>query len=136
MPKAVTQYETFDGKVFADESRAEQWERDTNKANGVVSMFPNSGHLSSGDYYRIPMQLIHDARNKLCDALQGKVDADAVHNFRNGVHGGILGRYLDDGDSPYRKAYWLFQCIDDQGRMFNQPFFANNPDEAKDEVSY
>jgi len=136
MPKAVTQYETFDGKVFSDENAAEQWERNTNKANAIISMFPNNGHLSSGDFYQLSRDLISTARIKLADALtRGGFDDEMIKAFRDNTSD-VIGRYLDDGGSTYYKAWWLFSCIDNQGRMFNQPFFANNPREIRDEVSY
>jgi len=136
MSEQITQFKTFDGKVFDTEDAAEKWERDTNKVNGILSVFPDNKHLSSGDFYQLPAQLITDARHKLADALNGLVKADVVHEFRNGVHGSILGRYLCDGDSPFYRAWWAFECIDEQGRMFDQPYFTYNPHRAKNEVSY
>jgi len=136
MPEQITQFKTFDGKIFDTEAAAEKWERDANKANGIVSMFPNNIDLCSGDFYQLPTQLITDGRYKLADALQGLVDVDAVRDFRTGTRGSILGRYLGDGDSPFYRVWWMFECIDEQGRMFNQPYFTYNPGRAAYEVSY
>lgn len=40
---------------------------------------------------------------------------------------GIVGRYLDDSDSPFYRDYWRLICIDSQNREWGQPYFANNP---------
>ena len=135
MPKAVTKYETFDGKEFDNEGDAEQHERDVNMANAIKSIFPNNNHLSGGDFYRLPDRMILSARRKLAAYLVGRFDDDAVEAFRNNTSE-IIGRFLDDSDSPLYSAWWLFGCIDDQNRMFNQPFFATRPEQAENEVSY
>lgn len=136
MVKQITQFKAEDGRVFDTVEAAENWERITNKANSIVSMFPNNDHLSSGDFYQLPTQLITSGRHKLADALVGLADPDAIHDFRNGVHGSIVGRLLNDGDSPFYRVWHLFECIDEDGRLFNQPYFAYNPDKAENEVSY
>jgi len=140
MPKAITQYKTHDGKVYANESDAERWERDLNKAKDIVSMFPNNSRLSSGDYYRIPMQLISDGRRKLADSLKKIIDPrydGTITAFINGdEQGRFIGRLLDDGDSPFYRAWSMLECIDKQGRMFNQTYFTHHPEEAENEVAY
>lgn len=44
---------------------------------------------------------------------------------------GFIGRYLDDGGSPAYALWIRASCIDPKLRMWGQPYFANNPHEAK-----
>lgn len=135
MPKAVTKYQTFDGKSFDNESDAEQHEREINMAEAVKSIFPNNEHLSNGDFYRLPSHMIVSARHKLADYMDGQFNDNAVIDFRNNT-GDMIGRFLDDSGSPLYSAWMLFACIDDDNRMFNQPYFVNNPPSEGEEVLY
>lgn len=48
------------------------------------------------------------------------------------VHPSYVGRLVGDyGISPLNKAWYRFMCIDKLGREWGQPYFATNPDKAK-----
>lgn len=43
--------------------------------------------------------------------------------------GSYAGRFLSDVGGPLNEIWWRFSCIDANGWMYDQPFFANNPSE-------
>ncbi len=42
-----------------------------------------------------------------------------------------IGRFYAEGDAIFHKMVWRALCIDDKGREFGQPYYANHPNEAK-----
>lgn len=48
------------------------------------------------------------------------------------AHASWFTRMLDGKNGPLSTAWYRFQCIDQSGREWGQPYFANNPDQAED----
>ena len=57
----------------------------------------------------------------------GKNDVQLI----NEVHPSWFGRMLDGGHAPLSDAYHRLCCIDSEFREWNQPYFANNPQDAE-----
>lgn len=134
--KAITMFETEDGRKFDSESKAKRHERYSKAIKEVRSI------LLPGNF-----------KDKGCDFANGggyfqltKTQVDAFFvGFRNLIETfepgllevydknpkGWIGRYLCDGDSPAYALYSLAIQIDSSNRLWGQPYFATHPWEGK-----
>lgn len=137
--KAVTKYQSDDGKIFDTEKEA---------------IARDSKALSIKDAYKLLKPI---PKNDGCDFANGKgfIQQDplkvqefkrqilllgAIHHEKMAewakdpisVHPqSIVGRILSDCDDLLYRAWSRVMCIDDKWREWGQPYFAINPDKGE-----
>ena len=110
-------------------------------AQFIVDMLPDNSRLASGDFYQLDKYEVVQSRSAFCTALRNRYGRDetfkkAIDAYEGNPLCDLLGRLLCDSSSPFNRVFWMFSSIDDRCRMFDQPYFANHPDEAQNQISY
>ena len=127
----VTRYETSDGKIFADKVQAIKHDALLDTVGYAMDILPKVD-LGSDEYFQLN-HTQYDHFKQLFDNIIHSYHPDLEErNPAQHVRGGILGRILCDSDSPASKLHWILESIDDKLRWYNQPYYANNPDETVD----
>jgi len=134
MVETITQYRTVDGAVFNNAKKAYHHEAALIAINKLVGHFPNENKLSSNQYYQLTKADVRFRKAQFCEMLRvyysinDESITDAINAYEShNIRGGLIGRILCDSESPYYKVWLLFESIDDNYRMFNQPYFVYNP---------
>lgn len=124
--KIIKLYQTEDGRTFPTTLLAEAHEDLLEHVTRFISQLkakPDSIEFDNGEGY-----IQHDP----VTAEKLKVAFQEFSNLYLGkkVTFGILGRYLQDMDSPLYSVYCRFSCMDSLYREWGQPYFALNPDKG------
>ncbi len=140
--KTVTKYVSDDGKEFGTEEKCIEHEHLIGKLEIAFQKWPHgyntSGFYNGEGYLNLGEALFDDVwdnfftlliEHYLPDTTSFKDAIIQTHENKN-VHS-ILGRFLDDTDSPFKPYWFNFSCVDKSFRLWGQPFFANNPQKGK-----
>lgn len=133
--KAIIQYKSEDGKIFNSEGECEKHESLVEKlALAMTPLGPESKAVSDGKGW-----VQHDPANvskakKFILQLARPIFAgnypkitEAIDNNPDSIHpGSIVGRILDDMDTPVNDGWRRLYRIDSQGREHQQPYYAIN----------
>lgn len=129
--KQVTRYETTNGRLFTDEAKANKYQTALDLVAQAESWLPK---VSFGfqEYVQLTREQ-YDRFKRAFDEVIIVYHRDLIkHNPEQVIRGGILGRFLNDGDSPVYGLWVILQSIDDKLRWYNQPYYANHPAETVD----
>jgi len=134
MVESITQYRTVDGRIFNNETDANRHENIVKAIAKFVTGLPNRDNLLWNQYYQLTATEVKSCKSIFCDMLRTEyhnnkrflaaINTYYIHNVRNR---GLVGHILCDMNSPYYRVWVMFESIDDNYRMFNQPYYANNP---------
>lgn len=129
--KQVSKYETTDGRLFDYEIKAINHQAILDVVEAVQKLLPNV-HFGYNDYVQLTQQQYDDFKQ----AFDGVIE-QYHHDIANlvtekHIRGSIIGRLLDDYDSPAYNLTFILDSIDDNLRWYNQPYYANNPAETVD----
>lgn len=138
--KAIVKYEAEDGKEFDSEKECLDYENLIARVNNIMKVLPplpkdNGCRFSNGEGF-----VQHDKKTlrKVQIGLLKEIKKHVEHKWveqtieDENVHPSYVARLLDDYSiSPLSKAWYRFICTDKLGREWGQPYFANNPDKAK-----
>lgn len=105
--KAITAYETNDGKQFFNKGLAERWQRETADIAWIVALGAPDGN--GANYVQLPV----GTKQKVFDACKA---SPYPHP-----------RHADDSGSAWSQAWWVWQCIDEKNRLWGQPYYAFSP---------
>jgi len=138
MIESVTMFRAKDGKTFSDEISANRYEFDSEMKDIIVRIFPDRDKLASGDFYQLTPAMITHAKARFCailrDRFKDEAFAKAIDAFEEDTRNNFVGRLLCDSDSPLYGAWMIFESTDDKCRMFNQPYYANHPDNVGKQI--
>lgn len=128
MIEAITMYRVSDGKVFNTMDSALSYEKDFVSAGSILEEFPDNSKLGRADFYQLTKVDVDKIRAKFCNILRTKYGGDeilieALREYEHDFQDGELGHILSGNDSPYHQMWVKLECIDDEYRMFNQPYF-------------
>lgn len=134
--KKVEVYRTLDGRMFEKEEEALKHETLVRQIAFLKStIYPrfdlnHDADFSNGDGY---VQLTEAEVNKLTDFF---IKAVAEHHpdiadMAKDNPKGFVGRYLDDGGSELYEVWTILKCIDNDNRLWGQPYYAAHPDSGK-----
>jgi hypothetical protein len=135
MAIAVTRFKTADGTEFANESDAIEHEALSLRCERALeSTIGKRRKIDCKHYVQHDIKIALQAKRLMLEIICEKhgdaypvlkTDADQVHPRS------FVGRLADDIGGPIGKAWGRLCCIDfDNGREYEQPFFALNPDKA------
>lgn len=139
MVEQIRMFKAEDGKTFSDYDVALTHEHDVKLAQFIADQLPDNSKLASGDFYQLDKYDFVYSRTAFCAALRNRYGSDktfkkAIDAYEDNPFCDIIGRLLCDSGSPFNKVFHMFSSIDDRCRMFNQPYFANHPDEAGKQI--
>jgi len=133
--EVVKKYKTIDGRLFDDESKAENYEcllSDVNLALCLVraNETEDGCEFSNGGGYKQLKPLAVDDFISLYGGLVEREFPD-IHNVFLKNPRGIIGRYLGDYETPLYSLWDTLCCIDSNNRLWGQQYFAFFPNEGK-----
>ena len=133
----VTQYTTSDGRKFLDHYKALAREGLIEALTPIKSLIPEI-KLKHGTYVEVDKELMFQYRRMLWPLVLNAIKADtewpeiAKWDVDNVPPRSMIGRILDDHGGPIKDAWSRMSSWDfETGRIFDQPYFAINPSEAK-----
>lgn len=135
--KAVTQYQASDGSQFRTVEECESYERlqeQVLKAMEPLGAKPIIGH---GKWVQHSPEACIQAKRNLVAIAKEQFKSGGYPVLKNNpddIHpSSILGRIIDDsGIHCLNEAWYRLMCINfDNYREYDQPFFANNPNQAE-----
>jgi len=141
--KTVTKYKAVDGSEFTSKADCLLHERLLNQQDSILNQLAklpedDGCEFANGKgYFQYDVVFIDNLKMQLLKLIEINTEWDdlkiAVQNQRLNLKVmGILGRYLDDSDSVFRRAYYrLFGNVDEQGREWGQMFYRLNPEKAE-----
>ena len=142
MARAITMYEAHDGTRFNTSEAATQHEQLISVVGDAMATLPDPPDQFGNDtlgYWQQNPTLVMEARVRL---VQLAAAIGVGHNwFREHLEKGgkpeelhplgYAGRIMSEcGPAPLKRAWSRLSRIDDQGREWEQPFFAINPEKG------
>jgi len=129
MVESTVMHRANDGKIFSDEIAAHKHEVACKLSDSIISIFPDTSKLGRGDFYQLTPYMVEHAKTKFCGILKDRFKSDkmfhvAIDDFEEDTRNNFVGRLLCDSNSPLYKAWIIFESIDGQYRLYNQPYFA------------
>lgn len=132
--KSVTTYEAIDGARFDDYRDCEKHETGLAVVNAILADLP-AAEPEGETYVQHDRETLLSVKRRLFELVLAKYgdsyplwkefDPDKVHPMSG------VGRVLDDLGGPLASAWRRLSCYNfDNGREYEQPYFALNPDEA------
>ena len=137
--KLITKYKAFDNSEFMDEGRCIEHESNCKQADLIISKLPEkpgSCDFSNGDgYIQHDYNTILNVRNKFLEFCKRYSDHKWIQETIDkgfDVDPSWAGRIIGECAPSYISRMWYrFSCIDNNQREWGQPYYANNPDQAK-----
>ena len=124
----ITKYKAIDGKIFSSEKKCLEYEIIAKQVASFLDKLPLRGNVH-GDGY---VQHEDDMKGKL-SKLTIKLANDWFGKDTFTSMSYALGRYIDDSNmSCLSRLMSVYMCTDSNGKQWNQPFFAGNPDKGVD----
>lgn len=134
-----TVYKTTDGAVHWSLSTAESHQSVVNDVAAIMAPVGPPCDIPYGRYVQRDVNAVWTARRALIERCLPKLmkDAslcDALTN-RTLPLGSMVGRYFNDSIPGGYRAWSRLDCIDNQGREWDQPYHAMHPDEGLGEMT-
>lgn len=136
--EAITKFKAKDGIEFVSEQECVEYELLIDEVNSIMSSLPNrpdgSDFANGSGYVQHDKTILQRVRLRLLFVCQRYIDHKWIQQTINNenVHPSYVGRLIDEyGINPLSKAWYRFLCMDSNSREWGQPYFATNPDSAK-----
>jgi hypothetical protein len=133
--ETIQKYIANDGAEFYNEGKCLKYEAELRLVLAITDRL-SSVNINHGEWYQHDRNTLREVKRSLFEIVVSKHgesfpewkkwDAEDVHPCS------VVGRVLDDsGRSPVAKAWCRLQRINfDNGREYDQPYYANNPHKA------
>lgn len=134
--QTITKYRADDGTEHTTEDECRRWENAIRNAAVALSPLGQDRDIRHGRYIQHELVDINRARSNLLRELRLFYPSWPWEKWGNDdsqYHPrGIIGRFVDDSNSPYRDAWFRLMCISfTTGREYDQPYFASNEGESE-----
>jgi hypothetical protein len=139
--QTIIKYKANTGEEFSDQASCERHEALCAEIDALVSRLPpkqkgNGCDFENGSGYiqheKAVFQEVRTGLLRIGKRLHPHKWIDqALADTTEDIHPSWVGRLFDDASSPLSSAWHRFLCTDKQLREWGQPFYANNPDKAK-----
>lgn len=137
-------YESTDGKKYDNEAQCRLRDKLVEVRNGIIAKLaplPSGVDFANGEgFIQYDIDYINNIKLELLRAIERDTESDGTKKLvreqrLNLYQFGLLGRYLDDGDSIFYSLYSrLFGNIDEQGREWGQGYYRLHPEMAQNKV--
>lgn len=137
--KKTTIYECNDGTRFDSEKQALEYDALLSKCNSINDVIGHKVGLEYDQYVQRNAETVKKQWRVFCNIVAEYIPdcAQIAKECGNGTrHRSHIGRVIDDYNIKcLYNLYYRFECIDEQGREYQQPYFANgHQSEATREV--
>jgi hypothetical protein len=131
----VTEYVADDGRRFSSYFTCLNYETELADVEAIMQQLPKH-NLPNGEYVSCDPSLLRQVKSRLWGMVLNKY-GDSYPKWRGysaddvSVNG-IVSHVLSDSSHGPLEAAWLFlmRCDFDLGRIYDQPYFVNRPEEA------
>ena len=139
--KKITIYECNDGTRFDSEKQALEYDVLLSKCNSINDAIGREVKLEYDQYVHRNAETVKKQWREFCNIVAATITdyAQMANECGNGIrHRSHIGRIIGDYNIKCLcSLYYRFECIDEQGREYQQPYFANgHQNEATMEVFY
>lgn len=132
----VTMYASNDGRLFKTEQQCRDHEALGERCqDALLATLGDRPELKHGRWKQHTQQAVMRARYALVQIAKEVWPNEEVwkRDITNLHPWGIAGRIATDSNSPFARAWGRLMCINfDNFREYDQPYFALNPQEARD----
>lgn len=137
--KEISIYECNDGMRFDSREQALEYDVLLLKCSGIHSSIGRKVELQYNQYIQRDAEVVKKQWRVFCNIVADTIPSCAkiAKECGDGIrHRSHIGRIVSDYDIKCLNVLlWRFECIDEQGREYEQPYFANgHQDEACMEV--
>ena len=137
--KKITIYECNDGTRFDSEKQALEYDVLLSKCNSINDVIGRKVELEYNQYVQRNAETVKKQWRVFCNIVAEYIPdyAQRAKECGNGTrHRSHIGRVISDYNIKcLYSLYFRFECIDEQGREYQQPYFANgHQNEATREV--
>ena len=137
--KKITIYECNDGTRFDSEKQALEYNVLLSKCNSINDIIGCKVELEYDQYVQRNAETVKKQWKVFCNIVAEYIPdyVQIAKECGNGTrHRSHICRVIDDYNTKcLYSLYYRFVCIDEQGREYQQPYFANgHQDEATREV--
>jgi len=137
--KKITIYECNDGTRFDSEKQAAEYDILLSKCNNINDAIGRKVELEYDQYVQHNAEAVKKQWRVFCNIVAEAIPSYAkmARECGNGTrHRSHIGRIISDYNIKCLcDLYFRFECIDERGREYQQPYFANgHQDEATREV--
>lgn len=135
----ITIYECNDGTRFDSEKQALEYNVLLSKCNIINDIIGRKVELEYNQYVQRNAETVKKQWSVFCNIVAEYIPdyAQRAKECGDGTrHGSHIGRVIGDYNIKcLSRLYFRFECIDEQGREYQQPYFANgHQNEATMEV--
>lgn len=136
--KTIQQFTCSDGAKFLDKDEAEKHEAEYQLVKPILDRFPKGPNLERGTYRQHNIETLRQLKRDLFKLVLGKVGDDFPKwkgvNPDDVRPDSVVGRVMSDYGGPIASAWCNLGVFNfTLGREYDQPYFANHPEEAKPE---
>lgn len=132
--KKITIYECNDGTRFDSEKQAAEYDILLSKCNNINDAIGRKVELEYDQYVQHNAEAVKKQWRVFCNMVAVAIPdySQIAKGCGNGkIHRSHIGRVIDDYNIKcLRSLYYRFECIDEQGREYQQPYFANGHQNA------
>lgn len=122
--KQIIKYQAHDGMEFPTEQECYAYETYVAMAEEVDRILPKK-ELNDTEFIQHSLDQVRQFTAFFAKLIERKHGSKYCKMFMENPQG-YIGRYLDDsGDRIASKLFYRLQAIDNKGREWNQPYFAN-----------
>ena len=137
--KKITIYECNDGTRFDSEKQAMEYDVLLSICNSINDAIGREVKLEYNQYVQRNAEIVKKQWRVFCNIVAEYIPdyAQQAKECGNGTrHHSHIGRVISDYNIKCLcNLYYRFECIDEQGREYQQPYFANgHQNEATVEV--
>lgn len=137
--KEITVYECHDGTRFDSKLDALRYDILLSKCANIDKIIGKKVELEYGQYVQRNAETVKKQWRVFCNIVAEYIPdyAQIAKECGNGTrHRSHIGRVISDYNIKcLYSLYYRFECIDEQGREYQQPYFANgHQNEATKEV--
>jgi len=121
----VQRFQTKDGLEFKDAAKAERHERLISECEAITAPLGPIPKLKDGQSKVHDLETFRRVRAEMVRlaAREMRHPEWKILAFEDCQHG-IIGRYLDDGNSTLYGFWGRLMCFDNRGHEFDQPYYA------------
>ena len=136
----IIKFKAIDGKEFTSETECLNYELLIKRVDEIMALLPptpkdDGCSFANGDgYIKHEKTELRNVQVKLLKICKEYIDHKWIQQTIDdeNIHPSYVGRLLGDyGITPLNDAWYRFICVDNQGREWGQPYYANNPEKGK-----
>lgn len=130
--REVKRYQSTDGRLFLTEGEAIKHDSLLERIKDALSIiyFEDTTEFVNGrGYYQFSAMQVNRFKAALGALIKEYMDIDTYTLYEK-CPTGFVGRVLSDSDTPLYALWCVLIRIDDDNKLWGQPYYRNNPSAA------